>query len=69
MPAWANAEGGVVCFFQSGQKFETWYATLGFSDKARLDDGAQWPVAFALTEITPAVAAQVAALVERASRP
>jgi uncharacterized protein YdhG (YjbR/CyaY superfamily) len=52
MPANAN-DGKVVCFFQSAQKFKTRYATLGFSDKANLDEGAMWPTAFALTELTP----------------
>ena len=47
-------DGKVVCFFQSAQKFKTRYATLGFSDAANLDDGAMWPTAFALTELTAA---------------
>jgi uncharacterized protein YdhG (YjbR/CyaY superfamily) len=51
MPAYA-LNGKVVCFFQSGQKFKTRYATLGFSDAAKLDDGAIWPVAFALKRLT-----------------
>ena len=51
MPAYAK-DGKVVCFFQSAQKFKTRYATLGFSDAANLDDGALWPVAFALKELT-----------------
>src|SRR5947209_11758364 len=50
MPAYAK-EGNVVCFFQSGQKFKTRYATFGFSDKANLDEGAMWPVAYALKEL------------------
>src|SRR5215472_6511570 len=53
MPAYAK-DGKVVCFFQSGLKFKTRYATLGFQDKAHLDEGAMWPTAFALTELTPA---------------
>jgi uncharacterized protein YdhG (YjbR/CyaY superfamily) len=65
MPAYAK-DGNVVCFFQSAQKFKTRYATIGFSDKANLDDGAMWPTAFALKELTPAEEAKVAALVERA---
>ena len=65
MPAWAK-DGSVVCFFQSAQKFKTRYATFGFSDKANLDDGAMWPVAFALTELTAADEARIAALVKRA---
>ena len=65
MPAYAR-DGNVVCFFQSGQKFKTRYATLGFSDKANLDEGAMWPTAFALTELTAAVEAKIGALVRRA---
>ncbi|MCS6887514.1 MAG: DUF1801 domain-containing protein [Chloroflexus sp.] len=65
MPAYAK-DGKVICFFQSAQKFNTRYATLGFSDAAQLDDGAMWPTAFALAELTPAVEAQIAALVRRA---
>jgi uncharacterized protein YdhG (YjbR/CyaY superfamily) len=65
MPAYAK-DGKVVCFFQSAQKFKTRYATLGFSDKASLDDGAMWPTAFALTELTAAVEARIAALVKQA---
>jgi uncharacterized protein YdhG (YjbR/CyaY superfamily) len=65
MPAYAR-DGEVVCFFQSAQKFKTRYATLGFSDKAHLDDGAMWPTAFALTGLTAADEARIAALVKRA---
>ncbi|PDP88094.1 hypothetical protein CQJ94_08160 [Glycomyces fuscus] len=65
MPAYA-LEGGIVCHFQSAAKFRTRYATLGFSDRAQLDEGAMWPAAFALTEVTPEVEARIAALVERA---
>jgi hypothetical protein len=65
MPAYAR-DGQVVCFFQSGQKFKTRYATLGFSDKARLDDGAMWPTAFALTTWTAAEEARITALVKKA---
>src|SRR5215218_6908361 len=61
MPAYAK-DGKVVCFFQSAQKFKTRYATLGFSDAANLDDGALWPVAFALTELTAADEARIGAL-------
>src|SRR5512132_3790989 len=64
MPAYAK-EGKVVCFFESAQKFKTRYATLGFSDKANLDEGAMWPTAFALTELT-ADEARIAALVKQA---
>ena len=66
MPAYANQDGQIVCHFQSAEKFKTRYATLGFSDKAHLDDGAMWPVAFALSAWTEAVEAQIAALVKRA---
>jgi uncharacterized protein YdhG (YjbR/CyaY superfamily) len=65
MPAWALA-GEVVCFFQSGRKFKTRYSTLGFQQAARLDHGPMWPVAFALTELTAAEEAEIAALVKRA---
>jgi uncharacterized protein YdhG (YjbR/CyaY superfamily) len=65
MPAYAK-DGKVVCFFQSGQKFKTRYATLGFSDKANLDDGHVWPTAFALKELTAADEARIAALVKKA---
>ena len=65
MPAYAK-EGKVVCFFQSAQKFKARYATLGFSDKANLDEGAMWPTSFALTELTAADEARIGALVKRA---
>jgi uncharacterized protein YdhG (YjbR/CyaY superfamily) len=65
MPAYAK-DGNVVCFFQSAQKFKTRYATFGFSDKANLDEGAMWPVAFALTKLTAAEEARIRALVKRA---
>ena len=65
MPAYAK-DGNVVCFFQSAQKFKTRYATLGFSDKANLDEGAMWPTAFALTELTAADEARIGALVKKA---
>ncbi len=65
MPAYAK-DGKVVCFFQSAQKFKTRYATFGFSDKANLDDGALWPTAFALKELTAAEEARIGALVKRA---
>jgi uncharacterized protein YdhG (YjbR/CyaY superfamily) len=67
MPAYAK-DGKVVCFFQSAHKFKTRYATLGFSDKANLDQGAMWPTAFALTELTADDEARVAALVKKAVR-
>src|SRR5881398_818207 len=65
MPAYAK-DGKVVCFFQSAQKFKTRYATFGFSDKAKLDEGAMWPVAFALTKLTAADEARIVALVKKA---
>jgi uncharacterized protein YdhG (YjbR/CyaY superfamily) len=65
MPAYAR-DGNVVCFFQSAQKFKTRYMTLGFSDKAKLDDGHMWPTAFALKELTAAEEARIAALVKKA---
>jgi uncharacterized protein YdhG (YjbR/CyaY superfamily) len=65
MPAYAQ-DGKIICFFQSAQKFNTRYATLGFSDKANLDDGTMWPTAFALTELTAADEARIAALVKQA---
>jgi uncharacterized protein YdhG (YjbR/CyaY superfamily) len=66
MPAYAK-DGKVVCFFQSAQKFNTRYATFGFSDKANLDEGAMWPTAFALTELTAADEARIGALVKKAA--
>ena len=65
MPAYAK-DGKVVCFFQSAQKFKTRYATLGFSDKANLDDGAMWPNAFALKDLTAVEEARISALVQKA---
>jgi uncharacterized protein YdhG (YjbR/CyaY superfamily) len=65
MPAYAE-EGKVVCFFQSGQKYNSRYSTFGFQDAANLDDGAMWPTAFALTELTAADEARIAALVKKA---
>jgi hypothetical protein len=65
MPAYAK-DGNVVCFFQSAQKFKARYATLGFSDKAVLDDGRMWPTAFALKEMTTAEEARIAALLKKA---
>jgi len=65
MPAYAK-DGKVVCFFQDAHKFKTRYATLGFSDAANLDEGALWPVAFALKELTAAEEARIGALVKKA---
>ena len=65
MPAYAK-DGKVVCFFQSAQKFNARYATLGFSDVAYLDEGAMWPTSFALKELTAAEEARIGALVKSA---
>lgn len=65
MPAYAK-DGKVVCFFQNAQKFKTRYATLGFSDEAKLDEGALWPTSYALTEWTNEVETRVGALVKKA---
>ena len=65
MPAYAK-DGKVVCFFQSAQKFKSRYATFGFSDVAKLDEGAMWPTGFALKELTAADEARIAALVKKA---
>ena len=67
MPAYATREGKVVCYFQSAQKFKTRYASFGFSDAANLDEGALWPVAFALKELTDAAEAKIVALVKKAT--
>lgn len=66
MPSYTK-DGEIVCFFQSAQKFNTRYATLGFNEKANLDDGALWPVAYALTELTDAEEGKIAELVKRAA--
>ncbi|MFD8005784.1 iron chaperone [Streptomyces mirabilis] len=65
MPAYA-LDGKVVCFFQSAAKFKARYATLGFSDQAKLDEGTMWAAGFALTEVTPEVEARISALVKQA---
>ncbi|MEW1636926.1 DUF1801 domain-containing protein [Streptomyces sp. NPDC093801] len=65
MPAYA-LDGKIVCFFQSAEKFKARYATLGFSDRARLDDGPMWAAGFALTEVTAEVEERIAALVKQA---
>jgi uncharacterized protein YdhG (YjbR/CyaY superfamily) len=67
MPAYAK-DDKIVCFFQSGDKFKSRYATFGFNDAANLDKGSMWPTSFALTELTPADEAKIAALVKRAVR-
>lgn len=66
MPAYANKDGKVVCHFQSAEKFNTRYATLGFSDKANLDEGNMWPTSFALKELGAAEEARIGELVKRA---
>jgi hypothetical protein len=66
MPAYAKGDK-IVCFFQSAQKFKTRYATLGFSDAAKLDDGALWPTSFALRKLTAAEEARIGALVKKAA--
>jgi uncharacterized protein YdhG (YjbR/CyaY superfamily) len=66
MPAYANNDGKVVCFFQSAQKFKARYATFGFNDTANLDDGAMWPTSFALKELTAAAEERIVALVKQA---
>lgn len=66
MPAYANRDGKVVCFFQNAQKFKTRYATLGFSDLANLDEGAIWPVTFALKKLTATEEAKIVVLIKKA---
>lgn len=66
MPAYANQDGKVVCFFQPAAKFDARYATLGFNDTANLDEGSMWPTAFALTGLSAAEEARIAALVKKA---
>ena len=66
MPAYANKDGKVVCFFQSAAKFKYRYATLGFNDPANLDEGAMWPTAFALKELTAVNEVRISALVKKA---
>jgi uncharacterized protein YdhG (YjbR/CyaY superfamily) len=65
MPAYAK-DGDVICFFQDAAKFKSRYATLGFSDKARIDDGTMWPTSFAITTLNAAGEAKIAALVKKA---
>jgi uncharacterized protein YdhG (YjbR/CyaY superfamily) len=66
MPAYAR-EGKIVCFFQPAQKFKTRYATFGFNDIAKLDEGTMWPIGWAITELTAAVEERIAALVKKAA--
>jgi uncharacterized protein YdhG (YjbR/CyaY superfamily) len=67
MPAYANQDDKIVCFFQTGQKFKTRYSTLGFQDAAKLDEGTMWPTSYALMKLTPADEARIAALVKKAA--
>src|SRR5215831_11561075 len=67
MPAYANVDGAPVCFFQSGQKFKTRYATLAFTDKAKLDDGSMWSVGFAVKKLTTTEEAKIVALLKKAT--
>lgn len=67
MPAYADSEGKVVCFFRNASKFKDRYATFGFNDRAKLDDGNMWPTAFALTRLTAAEEKRIAALVRKAA--
>ena len=66
MPAYANAEGKVVCYFTPASKFKSRYATFGFNDDANLDEGVMWPTSFALKELTAAAEARIGALVKKA---
>ena len=66
MPAWANEDGKVVCFFKSAGKFRSRYATFGFEEAANLDEGAMWPTSYALKELNAADEAKIAALVKKA---
>ena len=66
MPAYANKDGKVVCFFTPADKFKSRYATFGFNDDAKLDEGAMWPTSFALKELTAAGEARIGALVKKA---
>jgi uncharacterized protein YdhG (YjbR/CyaY superfamily) len=66
MPAYANDDGKVVCFFQDAAKFKSRYATVGFNDAANLDEGNMWPTSFALTKLTASEEKKIAALVKKA---
>lgn len=68
MPAYANRDGKVVCFFQAASKFKYRYATLGFQEDAHLDEGAMWPTSFAITKLTRAEEEKIAALIKKAVR-
>jgi uncharacterized protein YdhG (YjbR/CyaY superfamily) len=66
MPAYANKDGKVICYFKNAGKFKSRYSEFGFNDAAKLDDGAMWPIVYALTELTEADEARIAKLVEQA---
>jgi len=68
MPAWANGAGKIVCFFTAAGKFDTRYASFGFNEAAKLDDGTMWPTAFAITKLTPADEDTLAGLIKKAVR-
>jgi len=68
MPAYANKDGKVVCYFRNASKFKERYATFGFNDSAKLDNGSMWPVVYALTKLTAADEKKIAALVRKAVR-
>jgi uncharacterized protein YdhG (YjbR/CyaY superfamily) len=67
MPAYADKDDNVICFFQTAQKFKARYSTFGFNDRANLDDGEMWPVAFAVLELTPRTEARITELVKKAA--
>jgi uncharacterized protein YdhG (YjbR/CyaY superfamily) len=67
MPAYANKDGKLVCFFKAADKFKSRYATFGFEESANLDDGAMWPTSWALTKLTPSDEARIGALVKKAA--
>ena len=67
MPAYANGDGKIVCFFKSADKFNSRYATFGFEEAANLDNGAMWPTSFALKELTAADEAKIRTLVKKAA--
>jgi len=67
MPAYANKDGKIVCFFRNASKFKDRYATFGFNDAANLDDGSMWPTSYALTGLTAADEKKIAALVKKAA--
>jgi uncharacterized protein YdhG (YjbR/CyaY superfamily) len=66
MPAYANKEGKIICFYTAAAKFQTRYATFGFNEEANLDDGSMWPTSFAIKELTPAIEKKLVALVKKA---